>query len=259
MIYEFSNFGTTEYYHMQSGNDLSFYAHMHQSFELMVIFDGEMNVLVENTYYTLHKGEAILIFPNQKHSFSSTKEKHTYWIFSQELVKAFSSQVSGLVPKSNKFAPSAEILNILCKTYDADNIFKKKGALYSLCAEFDESAEYIKKDSTENAFINKMLSFLERNYSTNCSLSAASKQLGYSYSYISRHFKRSVGIPFNSFVNQFRISRACYLLKNTNISILECSMEVGYSSVYSFIRNFKEICKTTPSEYRASKPIIPLF
>ncbi len=259
MIYEFSNFGTTEYYHMKSGANLSFYSHMHQSFELMVIFDGEMNILVDKESYTLHGGEAILIFPNQQHSFSSTKARYTYWIFSKELVMAFSSQVSGLVPKSNKFVPSKGVLDMLSSTCDTDDLLKKKGALYSLCAEFNKGAEYIKRASTENAFLDKMLSFVEENYNKDCSLLSASKHLGYSYSYISRNFKKSVGISFNSFVNQFRISRACYLLKTTDISVLECSMETGYSSVYSFIRNFKELCKITPSEYKVTKPVIPLF
>ena len=148
---------------------------------------------------------------------------------------------------------------MLCKTYDNDQTLKKKGILYSLCAEFDETAEYKKRDSTDNSFLNKVLSFIENNYTSDCSLSHTAKQLGYSYSYISRNFQKSVGISFNSFVNQFRISRACYLLKNTDMSILECSIECGYSSVYSFMRNFKSICKTTPSEYRDKRPVLPLF
>ena len=227
MIYEFSNFGTTEYYHIQSGSNLSFYSHMHNSFELLVIFDGEMNVTVDKTTYTLHKGEAVLIFPNQQHSFSSTREKHIFWIFSSELVTQFSSQISGSLPKSNKFKPSTPVLEMLCNTMADDNVLKKKGVLYSLCAEFNENAEYAKISSTDSTFLNKILYFIESNYSGDCSLETVSKQLGYSYSYISRHFKKNVGMSFNSFVNQFRISRACYLLKNTRLTILECAMEVG--------------------------------
>lgn len=259
MVYEFSNFGTLEYYHIQSGRDLSFYEHMHQAFELVVIFDGEMNVTIDKASYSLGKGEAVLIFPNQPHSFKSVKEKHTYWIFSQELVKEFSNQSAGLLPKSNKFKPSRELLDMLTATYDGDSILKKKGVLYLLCAEFAKNAEYVKRHSVDDAFLNKIIDFVEKNYSNDCSLLNASKSLGYSYSYISRHFKKKVGISFNSFVNQFRISRACYLFKTTSISVLECSMETGYSSVYSFIRNFKEICKITPKEYKETKPVIPLF
>ncbi|MBO5374853.1 MAG: hypothetical protein J6A54_05355 [Clostridia bacterium] len=52
------------------------------------------------------------------------------------LGKTFSSQVAGLIPQSNKFTPSKNVLSMLCKTYDSDPTLKKKGILYSLCAEF---------------------------------------------------------------------------------------------------------------------------
>lgn len=259
MIYEFSRFGLTDYYHTKHGEDLTFYAHMHSAFELFLVFDGEMTVTIDERDFVLHKGEAVLIFPNQPHSYASRRERHAYWTFSPELVREFSSQTAELLPESNKFTPSRDLVKLLINTKDGDSILKKKGALYSLCAEFSESTKFKDRSSTSALLINDILTFVENNYSKDCSLSYAAKQLGYSYSYLSRHFQKSIGISFNSFVNQFRISKACYLLKNTDRSILECAIECGYSSVYSFIRNFKQICKSTPSEYRSSKPVLPLF
>lgn len=259
MIYEFSRFGWTDYYHIKQGEDLTFYAHMHRAFELFLTLDGEITVTIDKKDFVLNKGEAVLIFPNQPHSYSSQKEKHIYWAFSPELVREFSSQTAKMLPDSNKFTPSEDLVKLLLNTKESDSILKKKGALYSLCAEFSESAKFINRGGTSALLIDDILTFVENNYSKDCSLSYAAKQLGYSYSYLSRHFQKSIGIPFNSFVNQFRISKACYLLKNTDISILECAIECGYSSVYSFIRNFKLICKSTPSEYRSSKPVLPLF
>ncbi len=259
MVYEFSNFGTMQNYFIKSGENLSFYEHMHNSFELFLVLEGETIVTVNEIEYILSAGEAVLIFPNQAHSFFSKRAKHTYLIFSQDLVKAFSSQVLYKIPKSNKFTPSKEILNLLFKTGVNDSLLKKKGVLYSLLSEFDETAEYIEKDRLNLRFLEKALEFVENNFTGDCSLSNASSQLGYSYTYISKHFQRSFGISFNSFDKQYRISKACHLLKNSDLSVLECSMECGYSSLYSFIRNFKAICNVTPSEYRKKRPVIPLF
>lgn len=259
MIYEFSNFGTIQDYYTKSGENLSFYEHMHNSFELFLVLDGRTKVTVNDDVYTLSKGEAVLIFPNQRHSFSSTVSTYTYWIFSQELIKAFSSQHLYKVPKSNKFAPSSSVVEMLFNTSADDSLLKKKGTLYSILAEFDQNAEYVEKDRLNLHFLDKALEFVEKNYMDDCSLSSASSKLGYSYSYISRYFQKSFGISYNSFVNQFRISKACYLLKNTDMSVLECSLDCGYTSVYSFMRNFKAICGVTPSEYREKKLVIPLF
>lgn len=259
MVYEFSNFGTIQDYYTKKGENLSFYEHMHNSFELFVVTDGELKVTVNDIEYLLQKGEGALIFPNQRHSFSSEKSKHQYWIFSQSLIETFSNQVLYKMPKSNKFAISQSVFKLLCNTKPTDSVFKKKGAVYCLIAEFDKNAEYIDKNRLSLHFLDKALEFIEENYSTDCSLSKASAKLGYSYTYISKYFQKSFGIAYNSFLNQFRISKACYLLKNTELSILECSMECGYKSVYSFMRNFKAICKVTPSEYREKRLMLPLF
>lgn len=259
MIYEFSNFGTTQDYFTKSGENLSFYDHMHNSFELFLVKEGETTVTINEVDFVVRGGEAVLIFPNQIHSFSSTRSKHTYWLFSQELIKAFSSQVLYKVPVNNKFAPSSGVLSMLQSTKESDSLLKKKGVLYSLLAEFDETAEYVEKDRLNFRFLDRALDFIENNYKGDCSLTNASNRLGYSYTYISKHFQKSFGISYNSFVNQYRISKACYLLKNTDMSILECSIECGYASVYSFMRNFKSICNVTPSEYREQRLTLPLF
>ena len=259
MIYEFSNFGTIQDFFTKSGENLSFYEHMHNSFELFLVLDGETNVTIDNNNYILHSGEAVLIFPHQPHSFLSEKSKHTYWLFSQELIKAFSTQVHFKIPTSNKFTPSRKAIEMLFSTNESDSTLKKKGVLYYLISEFDKEASYIEKNKIDADFLDNALEFIENNYSGDCTLSNAAISLGYSYSYISRHFQKSFGISFNSFVNQFRISKACYLLKNTDLSVLECSMECGYSSIYSFMRNFKSICNVTPSEYREKRLVLPLF
>ena len=96
----------------------------------------------------------------------------------------------------------------------------------------------------------KIFSFVENNYRAECTLYNASRAIGYDNAYISRYFKRMTGISYNSYVNLNRLSYASYLLKNTSLSILECSIDSGFKSLRSFNRNFKEHFKKTPQEYR---------
>lgn len=55
-----------------------------------------------------------------------------------------------------------------------------------------------------------------------------------------------------NYVNQYRINNACYILNNSNCSILQCALDSGYTSLRSFNRNFKSIIGITPNEYRKS-------
>jgi AraC-like DNA-binding protein len=55
---------------------------------------------------------------------------------------------------------------------------------------------------------------------------------------------------FNDFINHYRIEEARILLKTTDMQILNISMEVGYGSIASFNRIFKNLTNITPSQYR---------
>lgn len=61
-------------------------------------------------------------------------------------------------------------------------------------------------------------SFIENNYNKNCTLANLAKYTGYDYAYLSRYFRKAVGISYNDYVNQYRISKACYLLQNSEMT-----------------------------------------
>lgn len=95
-----------------------------------------------------------------------------------------------------------------------------------------------------------MFDLVEENYDKECNLSTVSNALGYNSSYLSRYFAETTKISFLSYVNRYRVSKACYALRNTDKTALECAYECGYGSLRSFNRNFKAIVGMTPREYR---------
>ena len=250
MFYQYQHYGLSEYFCKEYGKNFSFPTHLHQSFEFITIFSGKMTVTVGNTQYILTKGESLLIFPHQPHSLQSNLSEHLLCIFSPEILKAFSAKISKKLPKSNKFVPSPHTVASIDNLTNDSSLIRKKGVLYSLCAEFDENAEYTETHHTDTQLLYKIFDFVESSYKEECSLSELSKSCTYDYHYLSRYFKKAVGISFNHFVNQYRINNACYLLKNSNNSILQCALESGYKSLRSFNRNFKSIIGVTPKEYK---------
>lgn len=250
MFYQFKYFGMHEYTHKEYGENFNFPSHMHQAFEFITVLSGEMEVMVNSNSYILNEGDALLVFPNQIHSLKSNNSKHMLCIFSPELVKAYSSKVSDKIPESNLFLPNKYLINTLNKLSEYSSILEKKGLFYSLCAEFDKKAIYKERKSDDKDLLYQIFNFVELNYNKDCSLSNLTDTTGFSYSYLSRYFKRVVGISFNDYVNQYRISNACYLLSNSDCSILQCALESGYNSLRSFNRNFVIRLLVTPNEYR---------
>jgi AraC-like DNA-binding protein len=63
---------------------------------------------------------------------------------------------------------------------------------------------------------------------------------------------------FNVLLNKYRIGAACEMLKDeqfNNLPILNIALEVGFRSLSTFNKAFKELLETTPSEYRKSKSL----
>ena len=249
MFYQYNHLGSPDYLKIEQNRDFSYPPHLHQCYEIIAILDGEMRVTVDNKRFVLKPSDALLIFPNQIHSLESDSSRHILCIFSAKLVQAYHTKVSDKIPLDNCFRPDAYLISALERLEDAPAI-ERKGILYSLCGQFDRHASYETKQADDHSLLFRIFSFVEARFAEDCSLSALAKLIGYDYVYLSRFFKKIVGISYNQYVNQYRLSHACYLMDNTDESIVHCAYESGYTSLRSFNRNFKTAFGITPIQYR---------
>ena len=75
--------------------------------------------------------------------------------------------------------------------------------------------------------------------------------------YISHLFNRKLSLGFNDYINMLRVQDACTQLLETDKKIADISEEVGFGSIRSFNRAFKNITGLTPLEYRANTKTSP--
>jgi AraC-like DNA-binding protein len=68
--------------------------------------------------------------------------------------------------------------------------------------------------------------------------------------YFSRFFSKSLMKSFFTFLNEYRINRACKLLIETERQVSEICYQVGYESIPFFYRQFKKIKNMPPQSYR---------
>ncbi len=249
MFYQLLHLGSSDYFKKEYGENLNFPAHLHQCFELINVKRGEMEICVDKKIYKLKAGDFIIIFPNQVHSISSSDCEDVLYIFSPKLVQAYYIKKTNLVPENNRFRLDKYLSERLEALEEDKSSIELKGILYTVCSDFDKTAEY-KTSYSESELLPKIFAFVNENYGGECSLENLSRFLGYDYAYISRFFKKITGISYNSYVNIYRLNHAAYLLKNSKISVLECSIECGYKSLRSFNRNFKQFYSLSPNDYR---------
>lgn len=253
MFYEFKHFGSGRYFLKEYGENFCFPPHMHLCFEFITILEGQMRVMVDGKEVIVSKGEGLFLFPNQLHSLSSKKSRHMLCIFSPDLVRAFAAKTENKLPTENRFIPDPYLTQYLERMDTEADVIAKKGFLYSLCANFDANAQYYSRQSGKNGLLSSIFSFVEEHFAEDCTLESLSAKLGYDYAYLSRYFKQSTTISFTEYLNRYRLNKACYLLDNTDQSVLQCALDVGYNSLRTFNRNFKKEFSMTPAKYRKER------
>ncbi|MBO5338731.1 MAG: helix-turn-helix transcriptional regulator [Clostridia bacterium] len=254
MLYEIQHSIIADKVTLEAGSNLNFPTHIHNSFEIIIATDGEMEITIADNTYTILDNECVLVFPNQLHEIRTPNHaKHTILIFSPQLVKAFSKKFEAYIPKNNKFYLNDFYIDKIKKLNGKKTMLELKGLLYSVCGEFDKNAEYIEFKGDKQNLLFKIFNFVAENYRTGCSLYELANQTGYNYVYLSKLFSKSTGISYTEYVCRFRTNEACYLLMNTNSTVLDIAYECGFDSLRSFNRSFKSTLGITPSMYRKQK------
>lgn len=73
---------------------------------------------------------------------------------------------------------------------------------------------------------------------------------GYTVPYLSRIFHQQTGQAFCSYLQQYRITQSCRLLRETSMNIEEIALHCGYTDTNFFRVVFKRSVGTSPREYR---------
>ncbi len=91
---------------------------------------------------------------------------------------------------------------------------------------------------------------VESNFKEEISLHEAADLINMTVPAFCRYFKKTTNKTFTQFLNNYRISYACKLLSNEEISISEVSFESGFNNLSHFNKQFKKIVNCSPKEYR---------
>jgi AraC-like DNA-binding protein len=85
------------------------------------------------------------------------------------------------------------------------------------------------------------------------SLNSLADTLGVHPSYLSRAFKKEMGITLTDYINKLRIEEAKYMLDQGNVSVSETALSVGYNDPNYFSKVFTKLEHMTPHDYRKRK------
>ncbi|MFT3704088.1 MAG: AraC family transcriptional regulator [Agriterribacter sp.] len=121
------------------------------------------------------------------------------------------------------------------------------GLIYSMSLHNNEQSSPVSK------LIEKAKFLLQESIEKHIDFEQMARELAIGYSTFRKEFKKLTGEPPNQFLLNLRLSRAKYLLENTNMSINEISDHTGFETVYYFSKLFKKKNGRSPRFYREKR------
>ncbi len=137
-----------------------------------------------------------------------------------------------------------------CKLLETESIEDLKEMAHS---RIHQTCELISgmRNRNVNDLVMQAKEFLDMNFSdSSLSLETTAAKIALSPQYLSRIFSSQMGRTFIDYLTDLRINKAKDLLRQTDLSVKEISIKLGYSDPNYFSRIFKRITGRTPSEYR---------
>jgi AraC-like DNA-binding protein len=99
---------------------------------------------------------------------------------------------------------------------------------------------------------------MARNYAEPLDVAAPARIAHVSPAHFIRTFRATFGETPHRYLQRRRVERAKFLLRETDRSVTDICFDVGFSSLGTFSRTFREIVGESPSSYRDGHgPMVP--
>lgn len=235
--------------------------HAHQCAEIFYVVDGEGQFRVEDTVFPVQKDWLVIINSNVEHTETSSSQKPLEYIVmgvagSDFLLK---EQQDSRYCAIDSVQANREILahmqNILLEmehkseyyetmVHDLLQILSIK-LLRSMSVTMPEPPT--SRTSMKCAHIKR---YIDSHYKENITIDVLAKVAFLNKSYLIHIFTREYGEPPISYLVKRRVEESRYLLAQTDYSISEIGLMMGFSSPSYFSQSFSRIEGLSPKEFR---------
>lgn len=154
--------------------------------------------------------------------------------------------------KGSSHSVRASVWNAVYETFSYGEL---KERVFQLVERLNGQEEDMAEDGGGEAAMPQMVVMIEQylvdNYQRNIRAGELSMEFGFVSEYISRIFKKYVGLSPSRYLTKIRMEKACQLIKNhPGIQVKEVADQVGYKDIHYFSKVFRKEMGVWPSEYK---------
>ncbi|MBR1743969.1 MAG: helix-turn-helix transcriptional regulator [Lachnospiraceae bacterium] len=116
--------------------------------------------------------------------------------------------------------------------------------------DFTRKMKIIKNNFSTSKPINEALNYIYTYINERITIEDIAEHLELSESYLSRLFKKEVGMSVSDYIREQKIERAKNLLRHSDFSLIDIANHLSFSSQSHFIQVFKSQTGITPKAFR---------
>ncbi|MCR4588611.1 MAG: helix-turn-helix domain-containing protein [Lachnospiraceae bacterium] len=251
----------------------TFPLHWHNAAEFTVALMGDCKYRVNDTLYTMEKGDVLLVWPQQIHATVKIPQGGALFIqFPSVLVESNLDLVSisrflyhnhhikaKEEPELASFL-STKIFEIKKIHNSADPLSETRCKLciyeillriseYALAKQSENNSVNASADTAWN-YVHGACNFINENAGEAITQAEVAAHVGLSVFYFSKLFKQYMHMSFPAYLSEVRVKSAASLLLNPELSITECAFASGFQSTTAFNKAFHDITGYSPRDYR---------
>ncbi len=248
--------------------------HIHNTCEILVIEEGSADYYISGQKYHVEPYDILVIgamehhfrridqLPFLRYGFTIKSNYYRSIIMDDDLLKVFETPTPENFNSYYKKIDRDifhEIIYLLCylkneeephkqfRTQMQRSIITQIAVVLFRAFHFQRNNKAI---AASNAGILEIKEYIDTHFTEELDLNSLSKKFFLHPSTISKDFKKYCGYQLNRYINMVRICEAAKLLENNNDSVFTISEKCGYSSMNTFMRQFKYIMELSPLQYR---------
>ena len=246
--------------------------HYHSHYELLYLPVGKRKLFVGENAYEVSERNIALIHPYVLHRSESASSEEAYRFlldFTPELaeeLKQFSEIPDFLCLHSDSpcislTASQSEKIHKLFQTIltlpeeDSRTTFLRKVHLCEILILLSETVKREENSSTVPQRMTEIARFLERHHKENITLESVAEEFFLSPWYLSRTFKKYMGIGINGYLNNLRILSAQKMLEDPKCTVTQAALACGFDNITHFGRVFHKLVGTSPKKFQKTSII----
>ena len=244
--------------------------HYHNYYELVILEEGNIEYICDSTCVHPKAGDILLIPPGMFHMSKigceeTNYKRHVFYLYPDAFDGFGCEALVGFLKEASKgiavFSPldknRSMIFSLLHQLSQALEQETKpnyqalaKGLVLQIFFLINESNSILQDhESTLPENFLAIKQYMEQNFIEISSVKEVADHFFYSREYISRLFRQYLNTSVSNYIKALRITYSQRMIEQ-GCSISEACYQSGFENMSTFIRTFRNISGTTPSEYR---------